>query len=217
MGALFVAAGGQKVRSAATVQGTVNGTVMGYFRLASSGVIRRATGNNGLFECRTDTGTAMQHEFLQSGTSISFTMTIGVLHHIAFTWDQPSTTKQIFVDGVLNVQDTSATFPTTPGTGIWTIGDRANFGQTWDGYLDDIRWYTRLLTANEILTIFTMKSTQDGVATDVLFRHWDMRGGAEGTTVIRFRDLAGVQDLTLVDGTPTHADEAGIRYTRRAA
>ena len=215
MGAIHVPT--QRVSSVGVVQGTVNGTITGWFRLAVGGVVRRAMGCHGLFECRTDGGTAILHEFLQDGASPSFTMTLGVLYHFAFTWDQPSTTKAIYVDGVLNTENTSATFPGTPGTGTWSIGDRATFGQGWSGYLDDIRWYTRTLSSAEIATIFAMRNTQDGVARDVLFRHWGMQDGPEGIEVVRFLDLTGNQNLTVIDGIPDHANEAGIITTQRAA
>lgn len=217
MGAIF-AGPGDRVSSVATLNSNLipDGTMMGWFRLASSGTVRRAFGWGNFFECRTDTSDNMLHEFFQSGTSLSFAMTVGTLVHFAFTWDQPSTTKRLYVDGVLNSQDTAATFSSN-SIGVVTIGDRQTQGEGWDGYLDDMRLYTRELTAAEILTIFTMRNVQDGVSTDVLFRHWEMRADAEGTTVTRFGDLTGNQSLTVVAGTPTHADEAGIRYTRRAA
>ena len=215
MGAVF--GGGARITSVGTIQGTADGTIAGWFRLGTGGAIRRAMGNHGLFECRTDAANAILHEFLQDGTSISFTMVVGVLYHLAFTWAQDITTKQIFVDGVLNVEDTSATFPTTPGTGAWSIGDRATFGANWIGYLGDVRWYTRRLVPAEIATIFTMRNVNDAIALDDRFHHWPMLEGPELSVAVGAVDEVGTFNLGIVTGSPEYGNQEGTRITRRAA
>lgn len=215
MGAFFDVSNNEDVRSSSnyTPPSTAQGTVTGWFRLDSSGT-RRAFGMDNLWECRTNGGTGMLHEFYQSGTSLSFTMTLNTIYHFAFTWQSSVTTKEFFVDGVLNGSQGSAGFGSI-GTGPVAIGTRETSGQEWDGYIDDIRVYNRRLTANEIATIYACRGSD--CIYDGLVNRWQMNEGAEGTTVGSFVDSIAGFNLTIVSGTPTYLYNAGLCYGRKAA
>ena len=89
----------------------------------------------------------------------------GAWHHIAVTGLKVSgpDTLKIFIDGVLNAT----------GTGSWAGGETGNFtrigarddltGQSLIGSIDDLRIWSRSLTAGEINTLYNMPRIQLGV------------------------------------------------------
>jgi len=84
----------------------------------------------------------------------------GTYHHVVVTRDEATGIKQIYIDGNLNVSDTAATYylrdPVEIGVGAQINGSRADpnladiGGPYYQGLLDDIQLYNRVLTADEI-------------------------------------------------------------------
>jgi hypothetical protein len=109
-----------------------------------------------------DTGNSWQLE-LRDTRKLSFsggsthyletnnTFSAGAWHHVAGTWD--GTKKRIYVDGVLvNSVDSSITYDTH----LVYLGADQNGGSMalhWDGTLDDVRIYNRVLSASEIAAL----------------------------------------------------------------
>jgi hypothetical protein len=77
----------------------------------------------------------------------------GVLYHLAFVYDSAGP-EQIYIDGVLQISEDVVTGtlhvneqPVRIGTYIW---DPAGYQKYFDGSIDDVRIYNRVLTADEI-------------------------------------------------------------------
>lgn len=71
-------------------------------------------------------------------------------HHIAVTWEENSV--KIYIDGVLDVSDTSWTPPNIISDELW-IGRQYNSSRTMCGYLADMAFANRVYTADEIKAI----------------------------------------------------------------
>lgn len=109
-----------------------------------------------------DTGNSWQLE-LRDTRKLSFsggsthylesnmTFTAGAWHHVAGTWD--GTTKRLYIDGMLVAMvDSSITYDTH----LVYLGADQNNGSTvlyWNGALDDLRVYKRVLSADEIAAL----------------------------------------------------------------
>src|SRR5262249_2031632 len=80
-------------------------------------------------------------------------------HHVAVTAD--GLTAKFYLDGVLAG---SAAMPVQllPTSGILQIGRAAPFGNFFDGSLDDLAIYNRVLTASEIQRIFNANGGSKG-------------------------------------------------------
>jgi len=121
----------------------------------------------------------------------------GVWYHIGATVDA---TKfgQIFINGALEASGTSADNAT--GTTLF-IGNRSTAGanQCTNGVLDDVRVYTRVLTANEIQTIYACRGSDSIVYG--LQNRWLLNEGPDSSIA----SGAGIiKDMTAnTTGTPT--------------
>jgi len=122
-------------------------------------------------------------------------------YHIATTVDS-SLFHTIYVNGVLEGSQTGLEVPT--GTTL-SIGDR--FGgpanQCTNGILEDMRVYTRVLSADEIATIYACRGTDTIV--QGLQNRWLLNEGAEGVVASGagiIKDLTGSQNGTPVN-SPT--------------
>jgi hypothetical protein len=85
--------------------------------------------------------------YLETPTNVA----AGAWRHVAGTWD--GTTKRLYIDGVLvNSVDSSISYDTH----LVYLGADQNNGSTvlyWDGALDDLRIYNRVLSAAEIAAL----------------------------------------------------------------
>jgi len=97
---------------------------------------------------------AAAQDFLSSNTSLSD----GNWHHVALVFDQANGAQvTLYIDGV---QDTASA---NGADWSWPAGQELEFGrshdsfwQAYDGQMDDIRFYNRVLTAAEVLAITTV-------------------------------------------------------------
>lgn len=115
---------------------------------------------------------------------------INTWYHIAATVT-PAKFGQIYVNGVLEGSGTSADNPT--GTTL-SLGNRsgAPANQCANGVMEDIRVYTRVLTATEIETIYACRGSDNIVFG--LQNRWLLNEGAEGATAAGagiIKDMAG--------------------------
>jgi hypothetical protein len=76
-------------------------------------------------------------------------------HHIAMTRDQASGEVRMYVDGNLNDTETSGIgIKTTPFYGIGRIDDTGSTIDYFNGEIDEVRIYNRVLSASEIQNIY---------------------------------------------------------------
>jgi hypothetical protein len=102
-------------------------------------------------------------------------------------------TAQIFLNGIL--ENTLVQADTAPETSL-SIGNRDSSpaGQSTNGVIDDVRIYTRVLSANEVATIYACKGT-DSIYYGLKDR-WLLDEGSLGTTITGtnvIRDMVGTQ------------------------
>jgi hypothetical protein len=150
--------------------GATNGTIM--FWMRSSGTVTN-TGHTGtagdgamLVDYRTSTGlvivqTEDGHIFVQAPRSLAFpdvtsqaTVSDNKWHHVAVTYGQSaSDTVGVYIDGQsdqLISNNTDWSWPSAQEIELGTSHD--SYWQKYDGILDDIRFYTRILTSSEIIS-----------------------------------------------------------------
>ena len=190
-------------------------TVSYWLRLDNAAGTSRPFGCSGAWEARTNGSTGLlTSDYLQAGTLVTTTLTVGTYHHVAFVQNVSGAQKLAYLDGVL-----SNTVPpgTTTFAGIqsgpirigWTAGGGAGTtDQSWFGAIDDIRVYNRVMTANEIQTIYALRG-QDGIL-DNIQHHWPMNEGGEGQAVNTVVDVIAGLNCTPAAGTPVYNYDAGI-------
>lgn len=91
-------------------------------------------------------------------------------HFIVFTWD--GSTKTLYLDGVYQSQH-SIVGP-QPNTGSLNFGRFSDYdGQYYEGLIDEIRIYNRILTQNEITVLYN-QNTFGSYKIDVLLEEMDL-------------------------------------------
>jgi len=89
------------------------------------------------------------------GTLVSETAITDVQwHHIAFVYDMDTFHRQLYVDGVLVAEETSAVAGVPSNDGLY-IGASKDLGAgtLFSGFIDDVRIYSQALTAEEIAAL----------------------------------------------------------------
>ena len=210
MGVLF-GGGTQQAQSTTNYnRASSDHTVTFWARLDVTGTVARPFGNTGAWEMRTNTSTVLTSDLLQAGTLGTATLTFATYEHIAVVQNVTGGTRLFYIDGVLVNTIGSASFSGAQN-GLMRIGNAyGGSSQAWNGALDDLRVYDRILSPNEIETIRTLRG-QDYIL-DGLAHWWPMNEGAEGTTITGLIDIVGGINCTTITGTPTYNYDAGITY-----
>lgn len=113
-------------------------------------------------------------------------------HYVVGTWDV-NRGGQIYVDGILETTFTGTSGTVTNGT-AYTIGS-----SSWKGYVDEVRWYNRELSADEVLQLYQLTTTT-GVDTS-LKGYWNFNGSSiSGTTAY---DWSGLRNNGTLTNGPT--------------
>ncbi|MHC4202057.1 MAG: LamG domain-containing protein, partial [Planctomycetota bacterium] len=113
-------------------------------------------------------------------------------HHVAATWSDDGTPDvedvKLYVDGVLDAKSGTTTEPinTVSGTDV-TVGVKEGNGSDFDGLIDDVRVYDRVLTPEEIGRLASMLDAG-------LVGHWKLDDGTDSPTAA---DSAGSNDGVL--------------------
>lgn len=185
-------------------------TVSYWLRLDNASGISRPFGCTGLWEARTNGSTGfLTSDYLQSGTLGNVTLTVGTYHHVAFVQDVTNTDRFAYLDGVLVNTITTATFAgQQSGTLFLGRSPGGGVAQSWFGAIDDVRIYDRVMTGNEIATIYACRG-QDGIL-DNLQHHWPLDEGAEGAATVTLVDVVGGLNFTTMVGTPVYNYDAGV-------
>ncbi|MCH9694097.1 MAG: DNRLRE domain-containing protein [Gammaproteobacteria bacterium] len=111
-------------------------------------------------------------------------------YHLAVTYDDAGDSVQIYVNGALVLSDTTSA-SITMNTAPVFIGSNWESSKHWQGLLDDIRIYDRVLSASEVAELAGIGSG--------LLAHWKL-DETSGTTAI---DSLGGYDGTLMNMDPS--------------
>lgn len=148
------------------------------------------------------------------GGASATTFSIGQLYHVVAQGDAVADVNELFVDGVLDLTNSSATQGTI-GTALH-IGSRVGVGFANVDFFD-FRVYGRELTPAEVSTIHAARGG-DGIV-DGLLNRWLMNEGAPGAAASGAGSI--VDQLGADSGTPNNSPvytaEAGINGLRRRA
>lgn len=142
---------------------------------------------------------------------------IGVPIHVVCTFSVGA--AKMYLDGVLVASTTGITQTVNDAVTAFRVARPSvvSTGEVWDGTMEDVRVYDRLLMDNEIATIYTCRGA-DGIVHGLVSR-WKMLEGyptqvVSGAGVVKDRSSG-------YDGTPTNspvwAECAAGRRKRRAA
>ena len=128
----------------------------------------------------------------------STAITTGVWFHMVLTIDA-SVNSILYVNGISRSVDTSQTSLYT-ATSNMSIGGDWSGGGGLDGFIDDMRFYNRVLSAAEVATLYGSRG-QDNIVYGLISR-WTIAEGAAGTVISGagvVKDLAGNYDATPYD------------------
>jgi len=148
----------------------------------------------------------MLRRFNDTADSVTL-LSAGVRYHIGLTWENgvPSagnTRNNIYIDGVIDLANDDGN-DDLPSTNPLTLASHTDGGSNFDGLLEDIRYYNRILTPGEFSTIHTASAIDNII--NGLEHRFIMNEGPSGTVVgaSAVKDYAGNLVMTTVNGTPT--------------
>lgn len=84
-------------------------------------------------------------------------------HFVACGYSTAATAAFMYMDGVLDSTASSVGHTTPTGNEPVSIGRQGNASSYYDGLLDDIRIYSRVMTSNEIVAIFNENKSKYGL------------------------------------------------------
>jgi hypothetical protein len=138
-------------------------------------------------------------------------MSFSVWQHVAVTYDGSSTTNDpIFYHDGVSVTVTEMSTPTSTiasdAANSLQIANVVANNRTFDGRIEDARVYNRILSAQEIATIYACRG-HDGIASGLRGR-WLLSGeGADGTAVLAAPpDYSGNDNTGSIAGSPVYRD-----------
>lgn len=195
LGMFFKYASNQYLTGVNTFNTPTNCTICFWEYPTSLTGLQRAIGSDDYFEVKT-VDNKLHNDLYGELTLISVAnIQLNTLYHFACTINSTTNFGEIYINGVLDNSD-NANVQTPTGTTL-EIGHRPGDLEYFDGYLQDMRMYDRVLTANEIATIYGCKGT-DGIVDGLLYR-WLFDEGAAGTAatgVGTVKDQMGNMNMT---------------------
>jgi MSHA biogenesis protein MshQ len=150
--------------------------------------------------------------------AIGPTINTGALFHVVLTWNSSTGLVQIYINGVFYASVTSGTVDVgNTFSRIASIDDTGGTPTYFDGTLDDVRIYNRVLTANEIAALYAQRGG-DSLYYGLVHKY-RMDEGAPGASASgsgSVTDVTGANNCTPTN-TPTYAEADVMRRRRRAA
>jgi hypothetical protein len=104
-------------------------------------------------------------KFISTSTVYSSgkTLTLNKWQYVAATYDDSANTLKFYIDGVLVNTNTSATDALTGNTNDLWIGDNG-CTSAFNGTIDDVRIYSRILPAEEIADLYRMSGVKENTS-----------------------------------------------------
>ena len=192
-GMLFASASSQYLASVSSFAPPANGSVCFWMNSENLTGVHRIMGSHGQWEIRTN-GLKLYNDLDQDEGALELEsiadLGTGIRYHIVCTYDSLAN-AQIYINGVLD--NSGSDNDGVPPSDTLTIGHRtgAPGDEYYDGFIEDMRIYNRVLSANEIATIYGCNGLD--VIVHGLLHRWIMSEGpidvaASGAGLIK--DLA---------------------------
>jgi hypothetical protein len=131
----------------------------------------------------------------------------GNWHHFVMTWKSRDTTSsnnvvKLYEDGSLQASNTigSTVWASTPAVVGFGRNSIQNFGQNWNGHLNDIAVFSDILTAVEVATIYNSGSPKDESSHSGLLAYYTMENYSNGDTSLA-DDSSNSYSLTITNST----------------
>ena len=158
----------------------------------------QATGSTRNFLVFRDTGLVSFDQFPPSGGLLTSTSTVndGAWHHVAYVQNRIAGTRELYIDGVLEVSDTNIENNTTAPTQI-AIGARLGSTQNFfDGSLDDLVFYDSGLAPADIALL-----ANDLPVTQIVTGGGDLTVSGDSLTLGAIADVGGTASFTTGSST----------------
>ncbi|MFO0819078.1 MAG: Ig-like domain-containing protein [Pirellulales bacterium] len=139
-----------------------------------------------------------------SSIAYNWTPTTGTWYHVAFTFDDPSDTLRLYVNGALATSGTTSRTIGYDGQSVYLGADTTSsvLSYPFNGKLDEVRFYNRALTATEVQSTYNYESshlfTQTGGTTTVNGQWNAVSSAIQGGSLLGSGTLSG--PLTVASG-----------------
>ncbi len=177
----------------------------------------RATGTplNDFILLQADSGQALFYGTQASGTSVQSTSTVsdGNWHFVALTFDQAASGGVgLFVDGTLQATNGNSSAWSWPAGAPLEIGYTTDTSfENYSGQLDDVRYYSAVLTPSQIAQVYTTGAAVDPAALEFDF-NFNTAPGA-GTVLTWKISSAVLQSAPALNGPWTDLPGVTSPYT----
>jgi hypothetical protein len=149
-------------------------------------------------------------------TGSNTTFVNNVLYHIVSQGDGAADEHRLYVNGVFDSEELAAT-GTIVGGSTFQVGFRpgGTATQEFEGFIEDLRSYNRILSAEEAQTLFAARG-RDGI-TDGLTMRLIFNEQPPNTTLLTThpKELTGTMGVNSVTGTPVYRVSRGLSFKRR--
>jgi len=99
--------------------------------------------------------------YRNSTTTTSNILTVNTLNHVAITWETSgsNTLINIYINAVLDISEAKTS--NIPASGTLYIGQTGSSGNYLDAYLEDLRFYNRVLLLGEVESIYYSRGNDE--------------------------------------------------------
>lgn len=141
-------------------------------------------------------------------TGGSTALTTGTLYHVCGTYN--GTALIVYLNGAQNGTSSPGTTGST-NSQAFQIGAGSPYGNLiyFNGYMEDVRVYTRALSADEVATIYAARGTDKILSS--LVGHWPMTGGAPTTAPGTILDRTNSKYSTTASGTLSYQENIALQ------
>jgi hypothetical protein len=132
-------------------------------------------------------------------------MSANTWYHITYTYNAATTTHQLYINGILNNTAINSTQITGTFTQLYLNGYpqiAPATNETSASQVDGVRVFTRILSGNEILTIYNSRGFQDGIAYGQVANY--IFNGPIGVQASNIYDLSGLNSSLNTYATTTN-------------
>lgn len=196
----FTRSGNDLISSQSNLTPATSGTISLWLRRASTGSIQTFFYVDSVFKIEFHSDDTVKSTLFRSApkaTESSATITSTSLWYNVLCYYNNSGTNAICINGALDTSDSQTV--STPDAGKMYFGCAGLNSEHFDGDLDDIRLYDRILTLTEIKNIYESKG-HDGIIKGLLHRYMlDEESAGNQPNLGAIKDQAGTNNLSFTN------------------